>query len=295
MLFASCNAYGKVIIWDLGDVLVSLSKLGMARPLIGHNVITYTIWDWQNPLSLHDRALESLKYWHGESKLELKDRSYLCNRIPMPALLCLWQAGKICQADVQKEVTLLLEDLDHAKFFKNQREKALISDILISTMFNPDLFAANVAPVRRAIKLLGDVAKAHDEHGNRNELFILSNWDPYSFEIFRNSKRGRFIRRYFKPENIVISGNLKALKPSSDCFKAFFSKYPKLHPADCIFIDDQPENIDAAVKYGIQGVLLEDSYVLGFIRHGKDYGRLRKQLQELGVFGTYRPKASLVN
>ncbi len=285
IVLAECTLVSKVVIFDLGGVLTELSYNRMAQSLFGRNTLAYVAWDWQNPLKIKDRALQLLGMWRKENTLAHKDRGRMPNGTPMPTLLCLWQSGLISHPEIIKEIELLLKDLDNSGHFKNQREKAIISDVL-AAMFNPTLLADNITPIAQAVQLLARVARTPDRDGKRNELFILSNWDLHSFALFRHTDRGRSIFDYFNPENIVISGHIGALKPSPACFKAFFSKHKQIKPADCIFIDDQPENIQAAIDHGIlHGILLEDSYIFGFMRYGKDYGKLRKKLHALGVFG----------
>ena len=68
----------------------------------------------------------------------------------------------------------------------------------------------------------------------------------------------------------VISADLHLLKPEAAIYQALFHKF-SLTPANCVFIDDFPPNIEAAENAGMQGIVFYDAQ------------QLRRELQARGV------------
>lgn len=52
----------------------------------------------------------------------------------------------------------------------------------------------------------------------------------------------------------ITSGEWKLLKPEREIYEALFDTY-KLDPAECIFIDDVPGNIEAGERAGMRGIV----------------------------------------
>ena len=69
----------------------------------------------------------------------------------------------------------------------------------------------------------------------------------------------------------VVSADLKLLKPQAEIFDVLYSRFG-LTPAECVFIDDIPANVEGAMLTGMNGVVF----------HG-DAARLRRELGALGV------------
>ena len=63
----------------------------------------------------------------------------------------------------------------------------------------------------------------------------------------------------------VFSCDINQIKPSPEIYRHFLEKY-KLDPVDCVFFDDMEENVSAAEKEGIKGVLFTTAdCVSGFL------------------------------
>ena len=69
----------------------------------------------------------------------------------------------------------------------------------------------------------------------------------------------------------LISCDVKTVKPCPEIYQMFTAKFA-LQPEECIFIDDAPANVAAAVACGWQGIVF----------HG-DAGELETKLRRLGV------------
>ena len=68
----------------------------------------------------------------------------------------------------------------------------------------------------------------------------------------------------------VISADLHLLKPEAAIYQALFDKFD-LTPANCIFVDDLPLNVEAAQNAGMQGIVFFNAC------------QLREELQKRGA------------
>lgn len=88
------------------------------------------------------------------------------------------------------------------------------------------------------------------EHGVR--LALLSN-APSSFG---RAAEGQPWARNF--EHLIFSGDLKLAKPDPQIWQALLTTI-EAQPAECLFFDDRPENVDAARGAGMQAELWRDA------------------------------------
>ncbi|MDR1417308.1 MAG: HAD family phosphatase [Prevotellaceae bacterium] len=93
----------------------------------------------------------------------------------------------------------------------------------------------------------------------------LSNWSAETFPIVR--KAHPFFNSF---DGIVLSGEEKVCKPTPQIYAILLERY-KLHPAQCAFIDDRQENLDAAKEMGITPILFTSA------------AQAREALKRLGV------------
>lgn len=59
-------------------------------------------------------------------------------------------------------------------------------------------------------------------------------------------------------DGLWCSCDYKVIKPEIAAYESICDKF-SLNPADCIFIDDKPENIEQAMNYGMQGIVYQNS------------------------------------
>jgi 2-haloacid dehalogenase len=86
---------------------------------------------------------------------------------------------------------------------------------------------------------------------NNYRLIALTNWSAETFPIA--IKKYKFLKLF---EGIVVSGEIKMLKPFKEIYDFTLKKY-NLDPKECVFIDDRLENIQGAVRCGINGIQFE--------------------------------------
>lgn len=101
-------------------------------------------------------------------------------------------------------------------------------------------------PIESTIEIIKDLkAKGF-------KLLYLSNFHSKAFDYVNNE------HEFFKLfEGGVVSYQDALLKPNEKIYKLILERYD-LDPAECVFIDDTKENIDAAKECGMNGIYLEN-------------------------------------
>ena len=90
------------------------------------------------------------------------------------------------------------------------------------------------------------VRKLADE--KKYNLFLLSNTSPLHFEyIMKNYDYVNMLDKY------ALSYKLKSLKPQAEIYERTVG-YLNIIPEESLFIDDLPENCEAAEKFGIKTI-----------------------------------------
>lgn len=266
IVLLACNSliHGKVILWDLGGVLVDADKIGIAREVgVGH-FLGYMFFDFCSP-DIRVKLFEVLNFLEKPQKgfkAEAGDGSVL------PTIMCHWLDGRVIGKDIIKRARVLINDLDKIDYFESNREKNLIKKT-IEVMFDPVVLARHTLPIKKAYQLATECMKAKNKDGSsKNENFIFSNFDQVAFDILYKTKRHLFAN--FK--GLIISAQIGLIKPQDEIFTYFLEKY-NLKPSDCILIDDQKVNTDAAEKLGFKGILVKNG----------DFKTVRKKLVQLGA------------
>lgn len=261
------------IIFDLGETLLEQDHMKMASEIGLFDIMFYKDKD-----TLKDTLFEVLYKLGKQEKIEGELQAKSGDNI-VPGIVCHWFAGKISSQEVLTKVDNIIEELDKTGYFSNKTEKKIVKNSL-NLMFDPEKLAKVTKPIKKSLQLIKQLAQATDENGKPlYELFILSNWDKESFEIFYNSKNGQKLFKHFKPENIIISGQIGHIKPHTSIFEHVIDK---LHERKLVdknnlnheikFIDDQPENIQAAKNLKISGILFDKADHQGLLNNLQDHG-----------------------
>lgn len=85
------------------------------------------------------------------------------------------------------------------------------------------------------------------------KIYLLSNYGKTSFEAAVNHGRLSFLPLI---DGKMISYEVKIVKPEPGIYEALIKKY-NLLPQECVFLDDREDNVEAAVKMGFQGIVVE--------------------------------------
>ena len=257
--------HGKTLLWDLGGVLVDASKIGIAQEVGLGRFAAHLLRDFTTPARLQARLFQVLGYLEKHQK-DLKAETG--DGMLLPVIMCQWQAGTITGKEIVTRALVLIEKLDKKGFFDSFRERDVIRET-IRKMFDPVLLAQHTHPIKKGYKLLDACMQARNKDGSlKNQSFIFSNFDRLGFKWLFTTKAGLFT--HFKA--CIISGQLGMIKPYPDIFTYFTQTY-KINPSDCILIDDQKVNTDAARKMGFKAILVEKG----------NFKKVRRELIALGA------------
>jgi putative hydrolase of the HAD superfamily len=265
LLWTSCS-YTKIIIWDLGDVITGLSKIGMAKETLWRmgplRLTLYLMLDWGNPANLQKKTFDLL--YQAQQPPADYVLAVTGKGLRLPYMLCQYQAGKKTAEEFLREGFEYVDSLPQDTF-KSDREKILVKEIM-RTMVDSDMLARNTYLIPEAVQLFKEVCEATDETGKKkNRCYALSNWEYTSFNKFA-SKHSDFFSLF---EKIIISGQSGLMKPNKGAYRDILHRFD-LDPKDCVFIDDQEINTNAAQEEGISAIWFKD----------RNYDALRQELRE---------------
>lgn len=270
---------GKIIIWDLVDVLFEPNKMGMGIYIV-KQATGSGFWNMLKiatvvPSEAHMKqmmrdVLEQIKSNETKNRC-FKDEEGLC----ISPIHCDYLACKIPSEQLKEKIQKSVEQLAAEKYFKNDLQKKLVASTL-ETVFTPKLYALYMRPIKKGIALLKECAEKKNREGKpANQMMILSNWDCESFPILQQEQANQKVFQYFKKENIFISGqfnSIEALKPCQWIFN-YLIDYKNLKPSDFVLIDNSPANVASARNSGMHAILLEKS----------NYKKVQAELKKLGV------------
>jgi putative hydrolase of the HAD superfamily len=85
------------------------------------------------------------------------------------------------------------------------------------------------------------------------KIYLLSNYPKSIFALHEERGKFTFID---KIDGRVVSGFEGMVKPDAEIYKLLMDRYG-LKAEECVFIDDRPENIEAAKALGMEGIVFE--------------------------------------
>jgi FMN phosphatase YigB (HAD superfamily) len=241
------------ILWDLGNTLLTVDSFSFARQMGFTDMMLYSLIDHSYPEEICNKALALLAVISTQHRKSCTATA--CGK-PLPPIACAWLSGHITILETElffKENPL--EDYAPHSFFSSKREARLVKKLL-QILTTPEAFTSSIRIIENGITLLQECAAQRDEKGRQqNSLYVLSNWDPYSFNTMLKASHLKPLFSFFDRSNMIISGEIGLIKPQREIYSYVFSTY-KLDPAQCLLIDDQEENIKGAEETGMQAILL---------------------------------------
>ncbi len=256
-----------LIIWDLGDTLIYVSIFGMVTEIGLPDCAIYHLFHTKKKDQLQNLIFDVLEEYGGKQTGPDLEKSYHTAHRALPQVMCDWLAGKILEpAQLVKKIHRKIEKLNKKGYFKNTLEYRIIKNA-VASMFNPEVLIRNTKILPQALEMVQEIA-----YQGKHQQTIISNWDGVSYTNFKQSLTGKELSRYFDMNSIIISGSLKIIKPDQSIFDECLDRYG-ITADQCIFIDDQEENVNAARRYGFIGLHIKNH----------DFKQLRKELVALGV------------
>jgi len=248
-------AYSANIIFDVGDVLVE-TKYIRTLFTIGIEKFAFHASTWNNPFGAHKKLFEfidGIKPRNPHSIIVRDPHGHI-----IPELMVDWLKGTIAPHD-------LLEIIRTTKgSFTNWTEEALVRS-MAEVIFNPETFVKTRQLIDEAVRFVKEAKQAG------HKIYILSNWDPISFTLMQEA-HPEFFNLF---DGIVLSGDVGLVKPDPAIFEYILNKYD-LDPANTFYIDDQPENVEAAHAFGLTAVCY--SKKKGLIKSYHDFDDVRQKL-----------------
>lgn len=247
------TALPKVIVWDLGYVCFAPKKFKMAwsigltsliyHKLTGGGDVKKKMFDF-----LTDTFGKQLPNDPNNPEYVMGDGFVL------PEIWCEHMKGKCSGADI------LEKSRPHLRtYFSSKSERNLIRR-LMRHVFDPQTFALHMHPIDETAQLLKKITSTG------TTCMVLSNFAADAFEALYNKKESNAIFKHIPKENFIVSGYVGMLKPHANIYEYLKTKLiekdnhfadPVYLAQECIFIDDQVENVIAARKCGITAYLFD--------------------------------------
>lgn len=139
-------------------------------------------------------------------------------------------------------------DITLAEAIESIAESSSLSKEEIAHIFN--LRTDIMVPLDQNVDLLPQLIK----RGFR--LYFLSN---FPIDIFHEIKSGYHFFNFF--DGGIISAEVRYSKPNNRIYELLLEKY-SLRAEECLFIDDLEENVMAAEKIGMKGVVTHGSHAI---------------------------------
>lgn len=250
----------KVIIFDLGGVLLETNMRKAINFLGISDLSAYKLFDWKNPSALKFLFYTILHQYH------LEKNSSICDPYgdPLPLLLCDIMKGNLSESDCHALALELLHK--NRDLFCSKREHRLCKKTT-EMLLDPKIFIQFQELYTEGFLLLQECI-------NRGYIIIiLSNYGKEGFELVFQKFPQLF--ENIRPDHIIVSAHVGCAKPEQEIYQLVLQKIRELginpHYMNCFLIDDQKENVEGAQAVGITGI------------HHKSPQRTRMQLKHYGV------------
>jgi epoxide hydrolase-like predicted phosphatase len=147
------------------------------------------------------------------------------------------------------------------------QESKLLMDILVGKISEDEMWNQFAIDLRIRPELMRRIRRAFMSKRRVNQRladYLASLKPRYTTAILSNA--GSDARRLFTEvfhfhkivDEMIISAEERVAKPDRRIYEIAIGKLG-IEPQEAVFVDDFPENIEAANEYGINGVLFEDN------------------------------------
>ena len=228
----NCSNYN-TIIFDLGDVLFQTNQSAknkiIAKAVFKNPMLLYYLINF----SIKEKYFDFLQTIPAQTTLTMYHKSQ-----KMPQIMVDWQTGISTCQEIKEKITAQALQSNYPICIQN------LFIAIADFMFTPETLANAQTPIQQTLNLAKKLKNAG------YQIYALSNWDAQSFELALKNNPDFF--SLF--DGILISGQEKTGKPSPEFFQKLFNNH-NINPAQSIFIDDEPNNLNAAKQLGLTTIL----------------------------------------
>lgn len=255
-LLSGTHSRAATYFFDMSGVLVTTDKKRAAQEIGLHNFLYYTLC-LNNPKKADNALFDYL------DKVKPRDpyTPASCHgEAPLPQLMCDWLTGAKTCAQLRREAKVRKPSLN---------PKHTIARAIAKFMFTPHKFARAIKINTPAYNFVHQLCQETDVQGNpKHRLCIVSNWDKESFALLKKDPEFWTLFAHF--DHIFVSGEMGMIKPDPKLFPAIYEQLD-IDPdqEECIFFDDQPENIQVFNQSGnkAHGILCPKDDILPAYKH----------------------------
>ncbi len=234
----------KIVVFDVGNVLLKTSMYKMIWQLGPLNVLKYTVRERNNPFKLVKKVHQFIHCWAQQEGFTATENLYpTFEGAPLPQSMKEWQKGQITSEQMMQRAKDLFENQSDIVYTTGEKNLLLQS---LSLIASPQVQIQTKARISDIIEIVKKIRNQVDEQGNRKfKLVILSNMEkelvPHIKEEFKD------IINLF--DDHIFSGEVNKIKPYKEIYDHVIEKHSVQHH-ECFFIDDLKENIIAALNSG---------------------------------------------
>jgi len=233
------------IIVDLTNVLFIINVRALLKSIGLFNLIWYTLTTWRD---LETVCLKFLDTMHNDMPTDRRYPIISYKGYTMPDCLAANLLGLTSSRTVLAEIKKAINYFGSKNYFYNDNEQELVAS-LMETMFNLDLIKQNMCPNMPLIRFLRSLKKQHQNY----KFFLLTNVGHDTYQALLHKYPDVFALF----DGSILSADVHELKPYPPIYHALLDTY-HLAPAASVFIDDQPENIEAAQVLGLHGIVYKN-------------------------------------
>lgn len=243
----------KHIIFDLIGVLFQINTFKLLRSIGLLRTARYLLTHRKHPIKTYLKTLDVLARQEKLTSKHIKYKKYL-----QPLCVAQCSLGFKTMQETARSIKNRIRQLSD-QFFASVTERALMMHIC-ELCFNPEIIR-NTRPNNKLFELIRSFARE-----GKHKLFLLTNIDAHTFEQLTKAYRDVFCLF----DGVVASCNVHLVKPQPEIYQHLLDQHG-LDAQQCVFIDDQQENLLAAQKLGIAGI------------HYTTFETVRKKLSDCGI------------
>lgn len=180
---------------------------------------------------------------------------------PLPRIMHALMTGEMKSAEIRAVIYNRLDQDTQRGYAEKQLLRAMTNLIFVpEQMTATQILSPHAESLVRACKKRG------------HRVYVLSNWGSESFDLIR-AQHSDFFDLF---DGIVISGEEGLAKPDPAIYHLLLTRF-HLDPAECVFLDDQLVNVQAAESCGIAGIHVTKSHF--FFSSSIDFKSVKRKVR----------------